>query len=87
MFEPSSRTFVSQFPAGARAALVNERTAQIFGKCVVCSVFDWIWHCEEVSVDQTSVSFLELWTGWTVATSHRLPIEDPLTHRWIYPQK
>ena len=49
------------------------------------SVFDWLVDCESMSDGTSLVSFLELFIGWRMATGHHVPVEDPITRKWVDP--
>ena len=65
--------------------LESSQFAQIFGRGFVFSVFDWLVDCESMSDGTSLVSFLELFIGWRMATGHHVPVEDPITRKWVDP--
>ena len=65
--------------------LQHSQIADIFGREFVLSAFDWLVGCEGLSDGTSMVSFLELFIGWRLATDHYIPVEDPVSRRWVDP--
>ena len=63
----------------------QSQIADIFGRDFVMSIFGWLVGCEGLSDGTSLVSFLELFIGWRMATGHYIPVEDPISRRWVDP--
>ena len=81
--EPNEHLFSDAFSSRLPAELCFSPVALRFGTEVVGSIFRWLTFLDDVATDSMSVSFLELYLGWLLSTTQRLPIQDPSTKRWV----
>lgn len=84
--QSAQRMFCSFFTLERSFELAATKTASRFGCEIVTSVFRFLSFCDFDAEEEGLISHLELYFGWRLATRSQLPVEDPVTKRWINPR-